>query len=243
MFDQLDNVLWWSDPMWKQTETINLWYIHGCIITLIWPLTPPPIAFSSGSWVIKGWMDTVLEVLKTGWNCWAQKRAILTSPLWLVRSAVSQKSVPLLLLFSIFICGMRSQSTPSAMLWTAIRGQNDTPINIASIQTVWRTWGPGQVDNLWFVLWRKHIHGKVHLWKSTSMCRNAVWKFVGGGVWRWGTNTWFAVLGGAADPVERLCTVFPHDISPNFDISFILRTSLPPVCKVAGFGSSCADLE
>lgn len=59
----------------KHLFLVHTWVYHN--FTSTWPLTPPPIAFSSGSWIVKGWMDTLLEVLKTGWNYCAQKQQSL----------------------------------------------------------------------------------------------------------------------------------------------------------------------
>jgi len=77
-------------------------------------------------------------VLQIDWNYWAHKKAILTSSFWLVRSAVFQKLMLRLILFSIFTTGIRSQKCTLNNVADIIkfRGQNNMPNNTASIQCI-----------------------------------------------------------------------------------------------------------
>lgn len=70
----------------------------------------------------------------------------LTSMVWLVRSAVSQKSMMIPKADIVQYLHLWHEESEYILSndFTEIRRENNMPINIVSIQTLLRTWGPGQ---------------------------------------------------------------------------------------------------
>lgn len=126
----------------KHLFVVRAWMYHN--FTSIWPLTPRPIAFSHRSWKLRaGWIHC--------WRCWKLAVTIV----------LRRRQFDIHVMAGQECCSPEVNACADVQylhLWDEesryilsnvvdfieIRGRNNMPINMASIQTLLVTWGLGQ---------------------------------------------------------------------------------------------------